>query len=46
MVHENDPVLTRYISVPKELSSLNCMAFTAGCVEAVLDASGFVSRTV
>ncbi|KAJ3330928.1 TRAPP subunit trs31 [Kappamyces sp. JEL0680] len=46
MLHENEPQLTKFISVPKELSSLNCMAFVAGMVEAVLDASGFVSTGV
>ena len=30
MLHENDPILQKFISVPKEMSSLNCMAFTAG----------------
>ena len=30
MLHENDPILSRFISVPKEMSSLNCMAFVAG----------------
>ncbi|KAJ3305649.1 TRAPP subunit trs31 [Kappamyces sp. JEL0829] len=44
MLHENEPQLTKFISVPKELSSLNCMAFVAGMVEAVLDASGFPAR--
>jgi hypothetical protein len=41
MLADNDPLLTRYISVPKELVSLNCGAFVAGMVEAVLDSSGF-----
>jgi len=43
MISDNEPVLTRYISVPKELSQLNCNAFVAGIVEAVLDGCQFVS---
>lgn len=43
MISDNEPVLTKYISVPKELSQLNCNAFVAGIVEAVLDGCQFVS---
>jgi hypothetical protein len=43
MISDNEPILTRYISVPKELSQLNCNAFVAGIVEAVLDGCQFVS---
>lgn len=42
MISDNEPVLTKYISVPKELSQLNCNAFVAGIVEAVLDGCQFV----
>lgn len=45
MISDNEPILTRYISVPKELSQLNCNAFVAGIVEAVLDGCQFVSCT-
>ncbi|KAJ3343156.1 TRAPP subunit trs31 [Gonapodya sp. JEL0774] len=44
MISDNDPVVTRYISVPREYSSLNCGAFMAGIVEAVLDGSQFPAR--
>ncbi|KAI8145919.1 NO signaling/Golgi transport ligand-binding domain-containing protein [Fennellomyces sp. T-0311] len=44
MISDNEPVLSRYISVPKELSQLNCNAFVAGIVEAVLDGCQFPSR--
>ncbi|KAF7727002.1 TRAPP subunit trs31 [Apophysomyces ossiformis] len=44
MISDNDPVLSRYISVPKELSQLNCNAFIAGIVEAVLDGCQFPAR--
>ncbi|CAO3676304.1 unnamed protein product [Rhizopus stolonifer] len=44
MISDNEPVLTKYISVPKELSQLNCNAFIAGIVEAVLDGCQFPAR--
>jgi trafficking protein particle complex subunit 5 len=44
MIIDNDPPITRHISVPKDLSSLSCSSFTAGVVEAVLDGLGFVRR--
>lgn len=43
MVYDNDPLLTRSIEVPDEMSSLSCSAITAGIVEAVMDGWGFVS---
>ncbi|OLL26004.1 Transport protein particle subunit trs31 [Neolecta irregularis DAH-3] len=44
MIYDNDPLVNRFISVPKEMSSLNCGAFVAGIIEAVLDGSQFPSR--
>lgn len=44
MIADNDPVLTRSIEIPKEMSSLSCMAIVAGIVEAVMDGWGFPSR--
>ncbi|KAK2833898.1 hypothetical protein Q5P01_017787 [Channa striata] len=41
---EKEPLINAYISVPKENSSLNCAAFTAGIVEAVLTHSGFPAK--
>jgi hypothetical protein len=43
MIIDNDPVVTRSISVPRDMSQLSCSSFTAGIVEAVLDGLGFVS---
>lgn len=43
MVIDNDPPITRNISVPRDMSQLSCSSFTAGIVEAVLDGLGFVS---
>lgn len=40
MIIDNEPLVTKFISVPKELQSgLSCAAFLAGLVEAILDAS-------
>jgi hypothetical protein len=44
MISDNDPVLTKFISVPKEFSSLNCGAFMAGVVEGILDGAQFPAR--
>ncbi|KAF8323010.1 TRAPP complex subunit trs31 [Clavulina sp. PMI_390] len=44
MIIDNDPIITKYISIPKEMSQLNCSAITAGIVEAVLDGLGFPAR--
>lgn len=45
MIIDNDPSITRHISVPRDMSQLSCSSFTAGIVEAVLDGLGFVSVT-
>lgn len=45
MLIDNDPQLTRHISIPRDMSSLSCSALTAGIVEAVLDGLGFVSQS-
>lgn len=45
MVHDNAPVITKYISVPSG-SQLNCGAFLAGIIEAVLDSSLFFTERV
>jgi hypothetical protein len=42
MIIENEPSLTRFVLVPRELSQLNCGAFCAGILEAVLTAAGYV----
>ncbi|KAF8320543.1 TRAPP complex subunit trs31 [Cantharellus anzutake] len=44
MIVDNDPIITRYISIPKDMSQLSCSALTAGIVEAVLDGLGFPAR--
>lgn len=42
MISDNDPILNKYISVPKEMSQLNAAAYVAGIVEAILDGCQFV----
>jgi hypothetical protein len=44
MLIDHDPVVNSYISVPREMNQLNCAAFVAGIIEAVLDGSLFPSR--
>jgi hypothetical protein len=41
MISDNDPLVNQYISVPKEMSQLNCAAFVAGVMEGVCDGTGF-----
>lgn len=43
MVNEADPLVNKFISVPREMGSLNCAAFVAGVIKGVLDGAGFVS---
>ena len=42
MISDNEPIITKYISVPKDYHSLACGAFLAGIVEAVLDGAQLV----
>ncbi|KAH6917137.1 transporter particle subunit trs31 [Coprinopsis sp. MPI-PUGE-AT-0042] len=44
MIIDNDPIIERHISVPRDLNQLSCSSFTAGIVEAVLDGLGFPAR--
>ena len=41
MIIDNEPVVNTYISIPKEMSQLNCAAFVAGMIEGICDAAGF-----
>jgi len=41
---ENEPLVNKFISVPKDKGSLNCAAFVAGVVEAVLDGCNFPAK--
>ncbi|ODQ67864.1 hypothetical protein NADFUDRAFT_81000 [Nadsonia fulvescens var. elongata DSM 6958] len=41
MIIDNDPLINRFISIPKDMSQLSCAAFCAGIIEAVLDGALF-----
>lgn len=41
MITDNLPLMSRFISVPKDYSNLNCSAFTAGIIEGALDSAYF-----
>ncbi|KAI4230190.1 MAG: hypothetical protein L6R36_000303 [Xanthoria steineri] len=40
MISDNEPLVNQYISVPKEMSQLNCAAYVAGMIEGVCDGCG------
>jgi trafficking protein particle complex subunit 5 len=44
MISDNEPLVNQYISIPKEMSQLNCAAFVAGIVEGVCDGCGFPAK--
>jgi hypothetical protein len=44
MIVDNEPLVNAFISVPREMSQLNCAAFAAGVVEGVCDGAGFPAR--
>nr|CAI5864295.1 unnamed protein product [Callosobruchus analis] len=41
---EKEPLVNRFISVPRDKSSLNCAVFIAGIIEAVLTGTGFPAK--
>ena len=41
---EKEPLVNRFISVPKDKGSLNCAAFAAGIIEAVLEGANFPAK--
>nr|CAG4652285.1 EOG090X0H7V [Triops cancriformis] len=41
---EKEALVNRFISVPKDKGNLNCAAFTAGIIEAILTASHFPAK--
>jgi hypothetical protein len=46
MIVDNDPLVNTYISIPKEMSQLNCAAFVGGIIEGVCDSAGFSTDAV
>ncbi|CAH1773224.1 unnamed protein product [Owenia fusiformis] len=41
---EKEPLVNKFISVPKDKSSLNCAAFTAGIIESILNGCNFPAK--
>eukprot|EP00039_Didymoeca_costata_P018940 m.335596 g.335596 ORF g.335596 m.335596 type:complete len:184 (+) comp17635_c0_seq1:209-760(+) len=44
MISDSNMVVNRFVSVPRELGSLNCAAFVAGIVEAILEGAHFPAK--
>lgn len=44
MIIDNEPLVNAYVSVPREMSQLNCAAYVAGMIEGVCDGAGFPAR--
>ncbi|MCJ1461930.1 TRAPP subunit trs31 [Pseudocyphellaria aurata] len=44
MLSDNEPMVNGYVSVPREMSQLNCAAYVAGVVEGVCDACGLCAN--
>lgn len=44
MISDNDLLITRAITIPKEMSQLSCGAYMAGIVQGALDGLGFPCR--
>lgn len=40
-ITDNEPLVNRFISIPRDMESLNCAAFVAGMIEGVLSSTGF-----
>lgn len=41
MIIDNVPLISKFISIPKEYGNLNCSAYVAGIIEGALDSAGF-----
>lgn len=41
---EKEPLVNKFISVPKDKGNLNCAIFVGGIIEGILNSSGFVSN--
>lgn len=46
MITDNDVLVNEFVSVPREISSLNVAAFVAGIIEGVCDGAGFSTKGV
>eukprot|EP01097_Dermamoeba_algensis_P006017 TRINITY_DN378_c0_g1_i1.p1 TRINITY_DN378_c0_g1~~TRINITY_DN378_c0_g1_i1.p1 ORF type:complete len:193 (-),score=25.28 TRINITY_DN378_c0_g1_i1:64-642(-) len=46
MIVDNNVMVNKYISTPKEMSGLNCAAYVAGVIEGILNAAEFPTEKV
>lgn len=46
MITDNEVLVNEFVSVPREISSLNVAAFVAGIIEGVCDGAGFTTKGV
>lgn len=46
MVSDNEPLVSGYISTPREMSQFNSAAYVAGIIEGVCDGAGFRTGSV
>lgn len=44
MIIDHSPLITHFISIPKDMSQLNCSALSAGIIEAILDGYLFTAK--
>ncbi|KAL2889374.1 Transporter particle component [Ceratocystis lukuohia] len=44
MIFDNEPLVNQFISIPREMSQLNCAAFVAGIVEGICDGANFPAK--
>lgn len=44
MIIDNEPLVNAYLSIPREMSQLNCAAYVAGMIEGICDGAGFPAR--
>lgn len=44
MLIDSNPLVTEFVSIPRDMSSLNCAAFAAGIIEAILDSMAFTAE--
>ena len=45
MLSDQDVMVNRFISVPKDMGQLNCAAFVAGVLKGALHGAGFPARS-
>lgn len=44
MLTDNDPLVLRFVSVPRDMASFNAASFVGGIIQGVLVAAGFPAK--